>query len=172
MCTLFCCFCRSDFFYFFVEYNATPPPLSSCSALSFNVHQTQILKKLNHPNIVRTLYMRDGWPFTYIVFEYITGKDLLHIVDRDGRLPEPQARMYFSQLVSAVDYAHSLGIAHRDIKVLLPPIASSPFFHPSQLQPENILVDKFTSRLVLIDFGLSSFMQPGTTFQDYCGSPR
>jgi serine/threonine protein kinase len=116
--------------------------------------------------------MRDGWPFTYIVFEYITGKDLLHIVDRDDRLPEPQARMYFSQLVSAVDYAHSLGIAHRDIKVLLPPIASSPFFHPSQLQPENILVDKFTSRLVLIDFGLSSFMQPGTTFQDYCGSPR
>ena len=43
---------------------------------------------------------------------------------------EPEARLLFRQIVSAVAYAHSLGFAHRDIK------------------PENVLLDEHKVRLI------------------------
>lgn len=35
----------------------------------------------------------------------------------DGRMKEDEARRYFQQLVHAVDYCHSRGVYHRDLKV-------------------------------------------------------
>jgi len=35
----------------------------------------------------------------------------------DGRLKEENARKYFQQLINAVDYCHSRGVYHRDLKV-------------------------------------------------------
>jgi serine/threonine protein kinase len=36
---------------------------------------------------------------------------------RNGRLKEDEARKYFQQLICAVDYCHSRGVCHRDLKV-------------------------------------------------------
>lgn len=35
----------------------------------------------------------------------------------NGRLKEDEARKYFQQLINAVDYCHSRGVYHRDLKV-------------------------------------------------------
>jgi len=35
----------------------------------------------------------------------------------DGRMKEDEARRYFQQLIHAVDYCHSRGVYHRDLKV-------------------------------------------------------
>lgn len=37
---------------------------------------------------------------------------------RNGRLSEAEARKYFQQLIDGVDYCHSKGVYHRDLKVI------------------------------------------------------
>jgi len=41
----------------------------------------------------------------------------LHDQATNGRLKEDEARKYFQQLINAVDYCHSRGVYHRDLKV-------------------------------------------------------
>lgn len=58
-----------------------------------------------------------------------------------------EARVYLFQLLRALEYAHSHGIMHRDVK------------------PLNILFDKKTYKLRLIDWGLADFYIPNTNYQ-------
>ncbi|GJN28391.1 hypothetical protein PR202_gb16504 [Eleusine coracana subsp. coracana] len=61
----------------------------------------------------------------YIVLEYVTGGELFDIIFsvflvikvNHGRMREDEARRYFQQLINAVDYCHSRGVYHRDLKV-------------------------------------------------------
>jgi maternal embryonic leucine zipper kinase len=71
----------------------------------------------------------------FMVLEYAPGGELFdYIVARD-RCKEDEARTFFRQIVCAVAYCHSQGIAHRDLK------------------PENLLLDE-NAGIKLIDFGL------------------
>ena len=49
---------------------------------------------------------------SYLVFDYYEHLDLFENVERNGRFPEPAARFYFEQLLSAVEYLHDQGMAH------------------------------------------------------------
>ena len=48
--------------------------------------------------------------------EYVAGGDLATLLKNCGCLPVGMAQKYFSESVLAVEYLHSLGIIHRDIK--------------------------------------------------------
>jgi casein kinase II subunit alpha len=54
----------------------------------------------------------------------------------------PQIKLYLKQLLIALDFCHSRGIIHRDVK------------------PSNIVIDTENQQLCLIDFGLSEFYVP------------
>ncbi|KAK1316738.1 CBL-interacting serine/threonine-protein kinase 25 [Acorus calamus] len=72
-----------------------------------------------------------------------------------GRLPEPLARRYFQQLISAVHFCHGRGVSHRDIK------------------PENLLLDE-AGDLKVSDFGLSALpeqLRQDGLLHTQCGSP-
>ncbi|KAL8705447.1 MAG: hypothetical protein Q9201_001428 [Fulgogasparrea decipioides] len=87
--------------------------------------------------------------------ELAEGGDLFDKVESDVGVGEDIAHLYFQQLVSAVSYMHSKGIAHRDIK------------------PENILLSA-EGNLKIADFGLASlFSHNGQTklCKTSCGSP-
>ncbi len=71
-----------------------------------------------------------------------------------GKLKEPVAICYLRQIMSALDYCHSLNIYHRDLK------------------PENVLIDS-NDRIKLADFGMAAIQQePYRLLDSHCGSPH
>lgn len=72
-----------------------------------------------------------------LVMEYIDGESLANLVMRKGVLQESEALDYIQQIGQALSFAHSQGILHRDVK------------------PENIILRRERSEVVLIDFGIS-----------------
>ncbi|CAB4002810.1 hormonally up-regulated neu tumor-associated kinase-like, partial [Paramuricea clavata] len=89
--------------------------------------------------------------------EYVDGGDLLTFVREktEGKLVEEDARWYFEQIVSVVDYLHHRRIVHRDLKM------------------ENILLQGADKKMVkIIDFGLSNVFSKGEFLSTKCGSPE
>ncbi|KAJ1949924.1 Protein kinase, partial [Linderina macrospora] len=87
-----------------------------------------------------------------MVIEYAGGELFNYIVER-GRMAEKDARRFFQQIVSAVEYCHRRNIVHRDLK------------------PENVLLDPYNN-VKVADFGLSNIMKDGEFLQTSCGSPN
>ena len=71
----------------------------------------------------------------YLVQEWIQGQTLTEIVETKGIFPESQVREILLSLIPILDYIHTRGIIHRDIK------------------PDNIILSAFDGKPVLIDFG-------------------
>ena len=137
-----------------------------------------LLSRLNHENIVKMLDCFDGTPeddndvadanvsggnllddapatsgkfFHLIMEKHGKGMDLFEFIDRGPHLDEPLGSYIFRQLVEAVDYLHSRSIVHRDIK------------------DENVIIAEDFS-VKLIDFGSAAYMEPGKTFNAFCGT--
>lgn len=118
-------------------------PNSKLHTANFTV-EVAALGRLFHPNIVSMRDYRDDWtsiskygvPRTggLIVLEYCQYGDFFELVSRTGRMEEGLARVYFAQLLDAVENCHTHNILHRDLK------------------PENLLIDS-ECRLKVADFG-------------------
>ena len=71
---------------------------------------------LDCPYLVRAFDAgRDG-SVHYLVTEYVPGTDLRKLIRNQGPLPMEQAAMVISQAAMGLEYAHALGIIHRDVK--------------------------------------------------------
>jgi hypothetical protein len=99
--------------------------------------EAAIAARLRHPNIARLFDFGLAHPFFYTTLEYVEGGSLRQILEQRGRLPLPEALAIFRQVASALDYAHSLSVVHRDIS------------------PGNILVEQKGGRALLTDFGIA-----------------
>ena len=104
--------------------------------------EVQLLKKINHPNIVKIYEYYNTTEAIYIVTEYCKEGDLFDKLRT--RLSEEKISFIFYQLLYAVFYLHLNKIIHRDIKL------------------ENILVDEVDKNdyyyIKLIDFGAAKIM--------------
>lgn len=87
-----------------------------------------------------------------IVLEY-AGEELFNYIVANGRMVEPQARRFFQQLISGIEYSHRMNIVHRDLK------------------PENVLLDDDLN-VKIADFGLSNEIRDGDFLKTSCGSPN
>lgn len=112
-----------------------------------------ILRLLDHPNIVKLHdVVEDVKTGTfYLVLELAGGGELFDYIVARGRLREKEARKFFRQIISGVEYCHSSLVIHRDLK------------------PENLLLD-VDGNIKINDFGFSNIMVPGERFSTFCGS--
>lgn len=53
----------------------------------------------------------------YLVLEHVSGGELFDYLVKKGRLTPKEARRFFRQIISALDFCHSHSICHRDLKV-------------------------------------------------------
>ena len=101
-------------------------------------YEIDILKNLDHPNILRLYEVFEDKKYIYLVTEYCQGGELFDEIIARGKFNEQDAAVVIKQLLSAISYCHSKKVCHRDLK------------------PENILIDnKETLQIKLIDFGTS-----------------
>ena len=115
------------------------------------LNEIDILKKLDHPNIVKIYeYFEDG-KFIYIVMELVTGGELFEKIQTVHRFSEKKAAEYFRQILSGVNYLHKHNIVHRDLK------------------PENILFDG--ELLKIVDFGTSKIYDSSKKMKRCEGTP-
>jgi serine/threonine-protein kinase len=76
----------------------------------------EILKQLNHPNIVRLFGIGKSQGTRYYAMEHIKGESLDKVIERRGRLTWEEVVAIGQQLCSALQHAHEHGIIHRDLK--------------------------------------------------------
>jgi len=79
--------------------------------------EVTIMKLLDHPNICRLFETYDQGRVMYFVIEFCEGGDLFDRFSNHGPLPETVVAPIIKQVTSALKYAHSKGIAHRDLKL-------------------------------------------------------
>ncbi|CAM8982858.1 unnamed protein product [Rhodiola kirilowii] len=112
-------------------------------SVKFMAREIIILRRLDHPNIIKLkgLITSRKSCSLYLVFEYME-HDLTGLSSLPAfKFTEPQIKCYMQQLLSGLDYCHSNGILHRDIK------------------GSNLLIDN-NGILKIADFGLASFFDP------------
>lgn len=108
-----------------------------------------------HSNIIEFYDSGEDEAWLWIAMELAEGGDLFDKVEADAGLSPDIAHAYFIQLINAVSYMHSRGIAHRDLK------------------PENVLLDA-DGNLKLADFGMASLFEyhgKKKKAVTLCGSP-
>ncbi|XP_046840498.1 serine/threonine-protein kinase Chk2-like isoform X2 [Xenia sp. Carnegie-2017] len=117
--------------------------------------EVAVLKKLNHPCIVKYIDAVNTTDKLFIVLELVEGGELYDRIVKQKRLDERVTKFYFYQMLVAVKYLHEEGFTHRDLK------------------PENVLLSSFDEETLvkITDFGLSKFVGEQSLMQTLCGTP-
>ncbi|ERM99072.1 SNF1-related protein kinase catalytic subunit alpha KIN10 [Amborella trichopoda] len=115
--------------------------------------EIKILRLFMHPHIIRLYEVIETTSDIYVVMEYVKCGELFDFIVEKGRLQEEEARGFFQQIISGVEYCHRNMIVHRDLK------------------PENLLLDSKWN-VKIADFGLSNVMRDGHFLKTSCGSPN
>ncbi|XP_006663738.1 CBL-interacting protein kinase 15 [Oryza brachyantha] len=113
------------------------------------------MRLVAHKNIVQLHEVMATRNKIYFVMEYVKGGELFQKVEKRGKLTEAVAHKYFQQLIAAMDYCHSRGVYHRDLKL------------------ENLLLDE-NENLKVSDFGLSALAESKRQdglLHTTCGTP-
>ena len=118
------------------QYKSTPTAIASFT------REIRAQAQMDHPNLVRASYAGHHANVYYLVTEYVPGTDLRKFVRARQRLTMYEAATIISQAAKGLEYAHSRGMIHRDIK------------------PGNLLVTP-DGQTKVSDLGLAGFLGEG-----------
>ena len=120
------------------------------------LNEIEILKKLDHPKILKIVDFYSKIKKYYIITEYCPEGELFNEIIKVGRFDEGQSAFIINQILKAISYCHRNQIIHRDIK------------------PENIMITKREKngclQVKLIDFGTAKIFERGQSENRYVGS--
>ncbi len=122
--------------------------------------EINILKKLDHPNIIKLYEVYESKEYLYLIMEECKGGELfdklIEHTEKGKNYTEKEAAIIIKQVMSAIEYCHKNGICHRDLK------------------PENLLYlksgDENDNPIKLIDFGLSQTLNANKNLESKVGS--
>lgn len=102
--------------------------------------EANLLRRVTHPNIINLYDVFTDSGYFIIVTEYCPNGSVNDYIQKHGRVTGPVFNSLAIQIIQALIYLHSLGIAHLDIK------------------PQNILIGRY-GRLKLTDFGTANIFK-------------
>jgi casein kinase II subunit alpha len=108
--------------------------------------EIKILQNLvGGPNIITLLdVVRDPHSRTpALIFDHVNAQDFKTLYPT---FTDTDCRFYMQELLIALEFCHSQGIVHRDVK------------------PHNVMIDHEKKKLRLIDWGLAEFYHPGLQY--------
>lgn len=115
--------------------------------------EAETLEKLQHPNIVRFYGLEQDGPNAFMLLDYVEGKTLKRaIFDAGTPLRSKQLRFIMRSVCGALQFAHSEGLAHCDIK------------------PANIMLHQ-NGTVLLADFGIARMTDAATATMVGAGTP-
>lgn len=112
--------------------------------------EARILSGLEHKGIARFYSYGESAYGSYFAMEYVEGKSLRKVLNETPCLSWEEAFSIAARICEALSYAHAHGVVHRDLK------------------PDNMLLkdsNYYGTGVVLIDFGLSKIICPGSPQQ-------
>ncbi|GLT89524.1 hypothetical protein SLE2022_075020 [Rubroshorea leprosula] len=117
--------------------------------------EISILKRINHPNIIRLHDIIEMPGRIHLVLEYCKGGDLSMYITRHGSVHEATAKHFMQQLAAGLQVLRDNNLIHRDLK------------------PQNLLLSTNDDNAVLkiADFGFARSLQPRGLAETLCGSP-
>lgn len=118
-------------------------------------NEINILKDLDHPNILKMYEFFEDEKRYYIVTDICKGGELFDEIVARGKFSERDASLLMKQVLSCINYCHQNHIVHRDLK------------------PENILLEqnKEFDQIKIIDFGTSLIVEDNKKLDEKLGTP-
>ena len=118
-------------------------------------NEYNILRDVDHPNIIKIFELWEDDVYYYIVTEYLSGGEIYKSISKRTKFTEIDCATIIKQVLLALNYCHKGNIVHRDLK------------------PENILfeTEDENSQIKLVDFGFAEVFNPKKGMKDILGTP-
>lgn len=114
-------------------------------------NEKSILQDIQHPFLIKLNWCSKDKSFLYMLFPYVVGGELFSYLRSSGRFNSSTTLFYTAEIVTALEYLHSLNVIYRDLK------------------PENLMLDQ-EGHLKIIDFGFAKRVTDRTW--TLCGTPE
>jgi serine/threonine protein kinase len=135
-----------------IAVKVLPKSLITAKSAELFQQEAEAVAILSHPNIIPVYEVGETDEFLFITMQLVQGNTLAQYMQFAQKNPIPSRRVLplpatlrvMIQMLDALDYAHSQGIVHRDIK------------------PGNIMIEKHSRRPLVTDFGIVQVMNSDT----------
>ena len=113
------------------------------------------MRHLDHGQIIKLYEVYESSQHIYLVLELLNGGELFNKITKKTHYSEKEACTLMKKLLSALDYLHSKGIMHRDLKL------------------ENLILKEANNDVdvKIVDFGLATILSSNDWLFKRCGTP-
>ena len=132
------------------------------------IHEVDIISRLEHPHIIKFYETYHDKDYFHIVTELCRGNNLnTRLKKAGGRMKEEHVRIIMMKILHALNYCHSSGVVHRDLKP-----DNIVFESPNNEEEDGEEEENNNNfNIKIIDFGLSALKKKSEKLHTILGTP-